>query len=643
MFSLAHQRSASFVIDPLYSATAKLPRTAVRRSWLYAAGEYECFMLRRLRDNAAAARLNVGYPGVFHEPSARALFRRTVKAGKKVSFTASGAWIAALDGREIASGLAGAAAFAAPASGELIVAVTAEPPRTLPGLRPGAARENWDAAADGGDFSPAVSGGEPDGDRLPRKDLALKPARNAPAAPHASTRFYDAERELLACVEIVFAPEITEKPEVNAGETLAEAMSTAADSREQAPDWNPVRPGVWQSAQPLAFRYLRVTSDARPKKVTALALFTPVQYRGAFAADAELSRIWMASAYTMRLCLHYFHIDGIKRDRLPWAGDLAVSLLANAYTFYEPEPIARTLTALGRAGIGEAHINGITDYSLWYLICHDLYQRYFADMPFLRRQYPGILDIMAELYRQADDGFLPDGKWLFIDWVEGEKTTALQMLFHETLLAMGRMADRMGDAARAARARAHAAHVRDRLRVAALSGERGLFFSRPGAPESGFARHANIFAVLYGVADADECARIAAELAKDELPPVATPYMAALEILALHRGGQSAAAIAKIRKIWGGMLDAGATTFWEGYDASQTGDARFAFYGRPFAKSLCHAWSAGPAALLPIVAFNCVPSADGWAASDAPVPEPFAGGWAAAVPVGNRILTYPEE
>ena len=102
------------------------------------------------------------------------------------------------------------------------------------------------------------------------------------------------------------------------------------------------------------------------------------------------------------------------------------------------------------------------------------------------------------------------------------------------------------------------------------------------------------------------------KLRGDELPPVGTPYQAALEILAFHRAGLHETALSRLRTIWGGMLRLGATTFFEAYDASQTGNERYAFYRRPYGLSLCHTWSAGPAALLPILFFGCEPTSDGW-------------------------------
>ena len=45
------------------------------------------------------------------------------------------------------------------------------------------------------------------------------------------------------------------------------------------------------------------------------------------------------------------------------------------------------------------------------------------------------------------------------------------------------------------------------------------------------------------------------------------------------------------------MLESDTTTFWEEFP--EPGESAYAMYGRPFARSLCHAWGAGPAALLP--------------------------------------------
>ena len=101
------------------------------------------------------------------------------------------------------------------------------------------------------------------------------------------------------------------------------------------------------------------------------------------------------------------------------------------------------------------------------------------------------------------------------------------------------------------------------------------------------------------------------------MPPAGTPYVRGWELVALNRAGFHAAFFDGLEKTFGAMLDAGATTYWEGFDAAETGNARYAFYGRPWGKSLCHAWSAWPAFLFVSEAMGVRPTADGWAAYEA--------------------------
>ena len=42
---------------------------------------------------------------------------------------------------------------------------------------------------------------------------------------------------------------------------------------------------------------------------------------------------------------------------------------------------------------------------------------------------------------------------------------------------------------------------------------------------------------------------------------------------------------------------------------TETEAETLAFYGRPYGRSLCHAWSSAPVALLPMIAFGCEPAA----------------------------------
>ncbi len=125
----------------------------------------------------------------------------------------------------------------------------------------------------------------------------------------------------------------------------------------------------------------------------------------------------------------------------------------------------------------------------------------------------------------------------------------------------------------------------------------------------------------------DPVALNAAVLARDPLAGISTfygSYVLRARALAGHVDG----ALAVIRSYWGGMLDLGATTFWEDFDLGWlAGSGRIdeatpaglkdlhGDYGdycyKGFRHSLCHGWAAGPTAWLSAVVLGCVPLAPG--------------------------------
>ena len=76
--SAAHRLSREVVIDPVYSVDTVSPEPDARADgppWLYGYGELETWQHQRLRRRVDRSLLHVNYPGVFHEPFAKASFR----------------------------------------------------------------------------------------------------------------------------------------------------------------------------------------------------------------------------------------------------------------------------------------------------------------------------------------------------------------------------------------------------------------------------------------------------------------------------------------------------------------------------------------------------------------------------------------
>jgi hypothetical protein len=614
--SIAHQRSEFAIIDPLYSPDLTMPSPDVRADvppWLYGYGELECYRLQQLRRNVGHAKLKVGYPGNFHKPSEHVQFRHRVISTDIIVLHAVGAVRILLGGSEIRAENKNSPhkitlPADVPAQGYLLIELFAEdePPAILIESSPySTADNNWEWSDDGINWEAPKAYPQTGSGTAPHKAQAAE----AILSPVGKVDgLFDFGRELFGKITI----RGTGKPEISVGESRAEANNAIPEYCEQSMTVHSSGSSEWCTLQPVAFRYVR-TEGA---DITCRAHMHPVRYRGAFAcSDKQLTRIWINSAYTLRLCMQDFILDGVKRDRLPWVGDLVMSMMADAYAFGDAEIVRSSLTALGREGIAKTHLNGIIDYSLWWIIAHDYFQRYFGDKAYLHREWPRIKEMISSLEASCDaDGMLikTSKDWLFIDWVKSDKITALQMLWWWALDSAIKLAERLGENEYAEKCRDRADKLAAILHDTAWDRQHKLWMGIPGDRSSAPSRHAHFLSVISGLAKSEQTKPIRTNLLGDAVQPVGTPYMAGFENIALSKLNAVDEMISRVNAYWGGMLERGATTFWEAYDPEQHGDDSYSFYGRPFGKSLCHAWSAGPTAFIPLGILGLEPIKDGW-------------------------------
>lgn len=618
--SLAHTSSAYAIIDPTYSSEKKVPRSGLKNDgafWIYGSAELECWRLQLLMQRKDSAKLLVGYPGVFHKPYTDVSFRLILKDEillESIEFRAVGKGQVFINEGQIDE-------FSETDSIHLIlpeknigikkIEFYISSKNDLPALLVDNEKlsvfnnswqwksemENWQLASV---FPQTATDVPPHNLENPTINLKLVSEKDG---------LFDFGKELFGYIII----RNQQKPKMFIGESEAEAMDTINKILEQPLEMVEILQGEWRSKNPMAFRYIFINNSSI-QEVSCKAIFQPAIYRGAFAcSDSTLTRIWMNSAYTLRMCMHDFLLDGIKRDRLPWTGDLAMSMLVNAYTFYEPELVRRSLVALGREGIKEKDINGIIDYSLWWVIAQDLYQLYYGDKTHLDQQWSKITETLHFMENRCDSlGFIkPENTWLFIDWVEQEKWTALQILWWWTQESAAKLAHRMGNREAENYWQNNSDKLKNKLLKHAWSEDQQLWFSSLN-PLSKKTRHPNFLAIISGLAPDKQFKGIRNLLENDKICPVGTPYMAGFENMALARLGNIQFMLDNVKEYWGGMLKLGATTFWEAYDKNQKGSEHYEFYKRPYAKSLCHAWSAGPAAFLPSEIFGLKPLDDGW-------------------------------
>lgn len=619
--SKAHEYSRFAIIDPTYSSNELVPKSNINGkgvSWIYGASELESWRLQLLMQRKDSAKLNVGYPGVYHKPFTVGSFRLKLKSPqtvKSIKFRVVGQGKVFINSNVVGS-------FTESASFQTIdlkkntkineiqfdINTQNEPPALLiENKEMATSLKNWEWKSTGNKWESAYRYPQ-NIEKVPPHKLedpivVLKPES-------VKNNLYDFGKELFGFISI----RSKEKPVINVGESQTEALDINNKAIEQSLELVNTSDGLWKTKVPLAFRYLYV-ENSKIEEITCDAIFYPSSYKGAFAcSDTTLTRIWMNSAYTLRLCMHDFLLDGIKRDRLPWTGDLAMSLLVNAYTFSEPELVRRSLVALGREGIKEKDINGIIDYSLWWIIAQDHYQLYFDDSLHLTHEWGRIKEALNDLSSRCDsNGFLIQKKddWLFIDWVDQEKWTALQIMWLWAQNSGAKLAQRVGDKETANYWINSSKKLQANLSKGAWSEKEKIWLSKNDS-SSDKTRHPNFLSVVSGLATKNQYEGIKALLDNNDIKPVGTPYMAGFEAMAMARLGNTDYMLKNVKDYWGGMLNKGATTFWEAYDPKQTDEKQYSFYGRPYAKSLCHAWSAGPAAFLPSELFGLKPIEDGW-------------------------------
>ena len=361
-----------------------------------------------------------------------------------------------------------------------------------------------------------------------------------------------------------------------------------------------------------AFRYVYITHEPGVQigEVSMQYEYLPEEYRGNFRCDDdEVNRIWEVGAYTMHLTTREFFIDGIKRDRWVWSGDAIQSYLMNYYLFFDSESVKRTIWLLRGKDPVTSHSNTIMDYTFyWFLSVYDYYM-YSGDRQFVRQLYPRMQTMMDYVLGRTNRNGMVEGlsgDWVFVDWADGylDKKGELsfeQVLFCRSLETMALCAALVGDEPARQKYDELSAALKSRLEPAFWNqSKQALVHNRVNGRQSdAVTRYANMFSVFFNYLDSEKQQAIKhSVLLNDSILRITTPYMRFYELEALCALGEQATVMKEIKSYWGGMLKEGATSFWEKYNPEESGTQHLAMYGRPYGKSLCHAWGASPIYLL---------------------------------------------
>jgi hypothetical protein len=349
--------------------------------------------------------------------------------------------------------------------------------------------------------------------------------------------------------------------------------------------------------------------------VKAVALERPFEYKGSFqCSDDMLNQVWKTGARTVHLCCQDYLYDGIKRDRLVWIGDVHPQAHVIAVAFGDMSIVFESLDYAVARWNDNGWLNGISSYTLWWLIT--LWDTYF---------YTG--DTACLVSRVQNARALADVVLACIDEKGNEKLAGMRFIdwaigFDDFTIAEGLKAITVWA-------------MRSASKIFAVAGD--LDYSRrcaqaaslvaAGNHEKCANKQVNALRVLAGITNPLDANR--ASLAIHPNKGLSTWY-GYYVLQARAQAGDFAGCAELIRDIWGGMLSLGATTFWEHFDLEWLENAgRIDEMPHPGKRdvhrdcgdhcykglrhSFCHGWAGGPTAWLTQSVLGIKPQDPGFA------------------------------
>ena len=143
---------------------------------------------------------------------------------------------------------------------------------------------------------------------------------------------------------------------------------------------------------------------------------TPIYtYQG---CDERIKDIFEAAKRTVDLCSSSGYIwDGIKRDRLVWAGDLAPEVMALTAIYGRLPVIENTIDMLTDIAPLPKYMNAIYTYSMWWMIILADYYKEFGCKDYVEKHMPYFMGLLNQMDDLVDEnGELCNTIRYIVDW-----------------------------------------------------------------------------------------------------------------------------------------------------------------------------------------------------------------------------------
>jgi hypothetical protein len=443
------------------------------------------------------------------------------------------------------------------------------------------------------------------------------------------------------------------------------------------------------------FRYLWLYPE-HPGRVTVREVsvdYTPHRPGGPddcgyfLCSDERLNRIWFAGLHTMEMCTvsparggidgrhpigrgDWVLVDGAKRDRLIWTGDLGPMGAGTYVGTGNGAAVRDSLSSLAYFQMKNGYIPACSpgplpgrvasgffgDYTAWWVVCLYQYYLHTGDGETAREYFPQVKRALSYMRSQCKGGLFRQNPRNMFEWcftvVRRGRPSYTNIMYYWALNSASHLAHEIGEESVSAGYVSRAFRLGEGIERALFDEERGVYVDTSSDRER-VPQDANSLAIVSGLIYDPGTAAVALDYLKDTMweewgsanvdipyyrftPGIGphnrrvVPFMNNYEALARFAAGDDDGALELIRRCWGGMVDQEPnTTFWEWKGPDGGVDGRFA--------SLCHGWSAGATPLLSKYVLGIRPSEPGyrgfkvdprlgdleWAEGRVPVPGGF--------------------
>ena len=325
----------------------------------------------------------------------------------------------------------------------------------------------------------------------------------------------------------------------------------------------------------------------------------------------DLKHIDAVAIATLRDCMQTVFEDGPRRDQRLWTGDLRLQALTSYAALPNPDLVKRCLYLLAAFPREDGLLAGDVfeqpkpvhggdfpgDYAVFFAVALADYVKATGDVATGADLWPTAVRQLEVLKQYVDrDGLfvIPAGMWVFIDWHDTlDRAASMHAIYLYGLKRLSELAPRLG---RTQDIADYPARISAMERTALAT----FYDKTTGAFVSGANKQVSLasqaWMTIAGVGSKTlQAQALRTALKGPQTIRPRTPYLNHYVCEALFLSGCSAEAVEMIRAYWGGMIKAGADTFWEAYAPE---NPRIAPYNDFHINSFCHAWSCTPAYLL---------------------------------------------